>query len=202
MDGRGHGVLFRTDSRVRVDLCESNEDVAAIEVTGPGVTGENGVEWVVFTGPEPLDVIEQLGQEVGIPAPMPDWAFGLWLAAQGGRDEVLAEVDAIEAAEIPVSAFWVQDWTGRRMNLDGGFGVQYRWEADDAFYPDLAGMVSELHDRGYRFLAYANPFIDPDLDNHFQEMADAGLLVENADGEPYTFADPTVSPATPISPAP
>lgn len=185
MDGRGHGVLFRTDERVRVDLCLADEDVAAIEVTSPGA-----VEWVVFTGPTPLDVIEQLGEEVGVPAPLPDWAFGLWLGAQGGRDEVLAEVAAIEAADVPVSAFWVQDWTGRRRNFGGGFGVQYRWEADEEFYPDLAGLVRDLRGRGYRFLAYANPFIDTMLPNHFSEMAEQGLLLTNAEGEPYDFPAP------------
>lgn len=192
MDGRGHGVLFRTDERVRVDLCDTDENVAGIEVTSPGA-----VEWVVFTGPEPLDVIRQLGEEVGTPAPLPDWAFGLWLAAQGGREEVLAEVDAVEAADLPVSAFWVQDWTGRRMNFGGGFGVQYRWEADDEFYPDLPGLVTELRERGYRFLAYANPFIDTMLPNHFEEMEEQGLLLTNAEGEAYTFFAPNGMSAHP-----
>lgn len=192
LDGRGFGVLMRTDERVHVDLCAANPEVASIEV----ISGEP-VEWVVYGGPTPLDVVRQLGDEVGRPAPLPEWAFGLWIGSQGGRDAVLAEVDALEAADIPVAAFWVQDWTGIRMNFGGGFGVEYRWEADDLLYPDLAGMVSGLHDRGYRFLAYANPFVDPDLPNHFAEMDAAGLLLRNPEGESYVFASPSGTSAHP-----
>ena len=121
---------------------------------------------------------------------------------------MLAEVDAIEQADIPVTAFWVQDWGGHRRNFDGGDGVQYRWapdevcdEADDQgqpiekdiCYPDIAGMVAQLHDRGYRFLTYANPFIVRDLDarftpNHFDEMDAGGWLTRNPDGETNVFA--------------
>ena len=68
-----------------------------------------------------------------------------------------------EAAGIPASAMWVQDWGGIRLNPDGGFGVQYVWNADEELYPSFGSMVSTLHDGGYKFLAYVNPFIvDPD----------------------------------------
>ncbi len=185
LDPRGFGVLFHTDRRTLVDLCTTDEDIAWIEV-------ESGapLEWTVFTGPTPLDVVEQLSAVVGRPAPLPDWAFGLWVAAQGGRDAVLAEADALEAADIDASALWVQDWTGIRMNLGGGFGVEYRWEADDELYPELPQMVADLRERGYRFLAYANPFIATELENHFPEMAANGLLIQNSDGEPYEFFAP------------
>ncbi|MEM9861914.1 MAG: TIM-barrel domain-containing protein [Myxococcota bacterium] len=183
LDARGHGALFQTDELVSVDLCAANASEATIDYGGP-------VEWVVYLGPTPLDVIRQLGEDLGVPAALPDWAFGLWIGSQGGRAAVEAEVDAVEAANIPVAAFWVQDWTGRRMNIGGGFGVQYRWEADEDFYPDLAGLVRDLRARGYRFLAYANPFVDPALPNHFDEMAEQGFLVRNPDGEAYRFGAP------------
>lgn len=185
LDGRGFGVLFLTDHRTRVDVCATDEAVAWIEVTD-----DSPLEWLVFHGPTPLDVVRQLGDEVGRPGPLPDWAFGTWIGAQGGQEDVLDEVAALEAAEIPVAAFWVQDWTGIRMNFDGGFGVEYRWEADDTLYPDLAGMIDDLHGRGYRFLGYANPFVDPDLPNHWAEMDAAGLLVDSPEGGSYVFGAP------------
>lgn len=192
VDARGFGVLFETDYRVDVDLCSSDASVAWIEVN----SGEP-VEWVVFHGPRPLDVVRQLGERLGRPAPLPDWAFGLWVGAQGGRDEVMAEVDSLEAAEIPVAALWVQDWTGVRRNIGGGFGVQYRWEADEDHYPDLASMIDELHARGYRFLGYANPFVDPALPNHFAEMEAMGLLIESEDGGAYRFPAPNIEASHP-----
>jgi alpha-glucosidase len=145
---------------------------------------------VIFHGPTPLEVIAQLGDELGRPAQPPEWAFGTWISAQGGRDAVLAKVAELEANDIVVSAIWSQDWTGVRMNADGGFGVQYRWRVDPEHYPDLGGMVADLRARGIRFLAYANPFIDPDLPDHFETMAQGGMLVRDEEGEPYVFGAP------------
>jgi len=168
-----------------VDVCAADAEAMWFEV----ISAEP-LELVVFHGPTPLEVIAQHGEEVGRPAPPPEWAWGLWVSAQGGRDAVLADVARLEAEGIPFSAVWSQDWTGVRMNLGGGFGVQYRWNADLEHYPDLGGMIEELHTRGYRFLAYANPFIDPNLPDHFDAMSDGGLLVHRADGTPYTFTAP------------
>jgi alpha-glucosidase len=202
MDARGFGVLFDTARRVEVDICASDPATAWIEVVG----GDT-IEWTVFHGPSTKDVIEQLSRVVGRPAPPPAWAYGLWIGSQGGRERVLSEVDTLEQADIPVTAFWVQDWGGHRRNFDGGDGVQYRWAPDEACeevddegqpiekdicYPDIAGMVAQLHDRGYRFLTYANPFIVRDLDarftpNHFDEMAAGGWLTRNPGGETNVF---------------
>ncbi|MEM9067175.1 MAG: TIM-barrel domain-containing protein [Myxococcota bacterium] len=192
LDARGHGVLFETDYRVLADVCANDPGVAWIEVSS-----DDPVEWVVFHGPTPLDVVRQVGDHLGRPGPLPDWAFGLWIGSQGGQEAVLAEAAALEAANIPVAAFWVQDWTGVRMNIGGGFGVQYRWAVDPEHYPDLAGLIADLRGRGYRFLAYANPFIDPNLPDHFPAMDERGLLVQSPEGGSYRFTAPNIESAHP-----
>ena len=201
IDARGFGALFDTERRVKVDLCDSDADIAWFEVISGGT-----IRWRVFHGPTPLDVIRQLGELVGRPSAPPPWAYGMWLASQGGRDVVLDEVDELEAADVPASALWVQDWTGIRPNQEGGFGVQYLWDAKqqcsdeaDVCYPNLAGMVSDLHDEGYKFLVYVNPFIvypgsvQPEDDPsrfaaRFSAMEEGGLLVKNQDQETYIDA--------------
>lgn len=185
LDVRGHGLLFETDHRVVVDLCASDPDVASFDVSGT-----KPLSWVVFHGPTMPDVIEQLGDLIGRPVRPPDWAFELWVSIQGGAQDVLDEVAALEAAEIPLRAVWTQDWTGFRRNLDGGSGVQYRWAVGEDLYPDLAGLVETLKGRGYRFLGYANPFVDANLVDFFPDMAADGLLIRDAEGAPYTFAAP------------
>ena len=71
------------------------------------------------------------------------------------------EAAALRAAEIPAGVLWVQDWTGIRRNIDGGFGVQYRWAPDsDALPPTSPAWSSICARAGFRFLAYANPFVD------------------------------------------
>jgi len=192
VDARGFGALLTTSRRVEVDLGATDPQVAWFEVVG-----DEPVEVIVFHGPTMRDVIRQLGDVVGRPTPPPTWAYELWIGAQGGRDAVLAEADALRAAGVPAGVLWVQDWTGIRRNLDGGFGVQYRWAPDPALYPELAGMVADLRERGYRFLAYANPFVDPKLPDHFADMAQQGLLITRPDGSPYVHFAPNLESSHP-----
>ncbi|MCB9578137.1 MAG: hypothetical protein H6717_14020 [Polyangiaceae bacterium] len=184
LDARGFGALLRTGARVLADVCKTDESVAWLEAESAAP-----LELVVLHGPTPLDVIRELGDETGRPAPLPDWAFSPWIAVQGGKDAVLAEADALAAAQVPVGALWVQDWTGARTNAGGGYGVQYRWVADETLYPDLAGMIDDLHGRGLKFLGYANPFVMPKLD-HFAAMDSQGLLIQDDSGATYLHASP------------
>jgi len=189
IDARGFGALFDTERRVLVDLCATDQNIAWVEV----VSGAP-VVWRVFHGPTPIDVIRQLADLVGRPAQPPLWAYSLWIGSQGGRDAVLQEVDALEAANIPVSAMWVRDWGGVRINLDGGFGVRYVWEPSSVYYPEFGQMVGDLHERGYRFLTYVNPFIVANGDQRFTMMEQMGLLVNDQEGETYL---PLVGPNFP-----
>jgi alpha-glucosidase len=85
---------------------------------------------------------------------------------------------------------WVQDWTGRRENVGGGYGVQYRWEADEVdLYPEISAFVAGLHGRGYRVVGYINPFADPSL-QHWSDLVSGGMLPLRNDGEVYTFLGP------------
>jgi len=184
LDARGFGVLVMTDRRVDVDLCRSDPQVAWVEAVS-----SDPLRLLVFHGPRPLDVIRQLGDVVGRPKPPPPWAYRLWMSAQGGRAAVEAKVAALQAADVPVGVIWSQDWTGVRVNFDGGLGVQYRWTADDAHYPDLAGFIANLHAQGLRFLGYANPFVPQDL-GHWPVMDAQGLLLRKPGGGSYAFLSP------------
>ncbi len=192
IDARGFGALFDTERRVDVDLCASDQEIAWFEV----ISGAP-VQWRVFHGPTGLDVIRQLGELVGRPTEPPAWAYNLWMASQGGNNNLLGEEAALRAADIPVAAFWVQDWSGIRMNLDGGSGVQYVWEPDETLYPGFDAMVFDFHKAGYKFLIYVNPFIvnpdsvavedDPPLRGTLRSLDALGLLLNDQTGD--TFID-------------
>ncbi|MCB9691945.1 MAG: hypothetical protein H6736_09025 [Alphaproteobacteria bacterium] len=189
IDARGFGVLFHTDHRTHVDLCSTDADVAWIEP----VAGEP-LAFTVFHGPTIPDVIRQLGDAIGRPTRPPDWAFtGAWMMSQGGPAALWDQLDAIEAAGIPTTAIWLQDWTGARQNLGGGYGVQYRWEGDQGpggLYPWLPSTVARVKARGYRVLGYVNPFVDPAL-QHWPEMVEHGMLpLRPESDEVCTFIGP------------
>ncbi len=186
LDGRGFGVLLDTYDRVEVDLCATDPGRAWLEQVGTGPLTLD-----VFHGPTPKDVIRQLGDAIGRPTQPPDWAFGTWICTQGGEQAVLDQVSLLEDEGIFFSALWVQDWTGAAENIGGGYGVNYRWEPDDGdLYPDLPGLIDDLHAKDIRVLGYVNPFIDPGLDNHFAEMEAGGMLPKTADGDTYLFVGP------------
>lgn len=193
VDARGWGVLVETERRVEVDLCAGDAEVAWIEVVG-----DETLTWTVLDGPEPLDVVERLGEHVGRPTAPPEWAHGTWMCTQGGDEAVRQQVEAIEAAGIPASVLWIQDWSGRRANPGGGYGVQYRWEVDDSgeLFVDLPALIDELHDGGYRVVGYMNPFVDPAL-QHWEEMEAGGMLpLDPVTGEVYEFVGPRGSMTT------
>lgn len=184
LDPRGFGALVQSSRRVEVDLCATDPAVAWLEVVSP-----DPVSLLVLHGPSMLDVIRQLGAAIGRPKPPPAWAYGLWISAQGGRAAVESRVAQILAEEIPATAIWSQDWTGVRVNFDGGLGVQYRWRPDLAHYPDLPGFIDQLHGQGLRFLGYANPFVASNLE-HYPEMLAQDLLIRKPDGTPYLHIAP------------
>ncbi|MCB9778592.1 MAG: hypothetical protein H6742_08530 [Alphaproteobacteria bacterium] len=186
LDARGFGLLWQTDHRVNVDLCATDEAVAWVEL----MQGD-AIVWTVMHGPTPMDVVGQLGDQVGRPKAPPAWAYGTWLCMQGGIERVRAQVAAAEAAGIPATVLWVQDWTGRRENPGGGYGVQYRWEPDEVeLYPGIADFFAELKADGYRIVGYVNPFVDREL-QHWDEMEAAGMLPLHPEtGEVYSFFGP------------
>lgn len=180
---KGLGFLIENMEFSRFDLCKSDAAQWRAEVWDA-----NRVSFLVLPGPRPADVVAQLTAEVGRPdRTPPDWAFsGVWLAAQGGTKEVYDRFKSAMDAGFPVSAFWVQDWVGKRQFIPGQFGVKYRWVHDTELYPGLEKLIRKMSDRGVRFLGYFNPFVIPDFE-HYEEAAQKGYLPLTPDGKPYNF---------------
>lgn len=182
LDWRGFGVLVDTPARTLVDLCKTDSRVAWVEVEDAAP-----VDVLVFHGPRPSELVRALGDEIGRAKRPPDWAFSPWIGMQGGRAAVEDEVAALEAAAVPFSAVWVQDWCGGGRPFPDIYDLNYRWLTDETLYPDLAGLVRTLRtDHGVRFLAYANSFVVQAFEQ-FAPMEAQGLLIRRATGETYTF---------------
>lgn len=71
-DGNAHGVLFLNSNAMEVMLDDSDTlgSVLAIQAAG-GV-----VDFYVFSGPSPADVIKQYQEVIGKPAMVPYWSLG------------------------------------------------------------------------------------------------------------------------------
>lgn len=182
LSSRGYGLLLDTTAAARFDL--RRPDRVEISVAAAGVVVH------VFTGPDPAAVIVRHAGVVGLPPVPPPWGLGVWKCLIGGRDRVLADLDRLERAGVPVDAVWIYD------AMDGASGWGWPWwihrPVPPGAYPDLPALVSELHGRGLRVIGYLNPFLVPGRPG-FDEARARGFLVRAADGtvhtEPWTDGD-------------
>jgi alpha-glucosidase len=181
--GRGVGFLLENTEYSIFDLGRSDGAHWTVEVW-------NGREasFLVFPGPRPKDVIAQLTKATGRPTRRPpDWAFaGVWLGAQGGSEAVAERLRVAQAADVPVTALWVQDWVGERGFGLGNQGVKYHWTWDQQLYPNLPEIIADLGAEDVRFLGYFNPFVAAAYDQYAEAVRE-GYLVQRADGVPYIF---------------
>ncbi|MFN2291480.1 MAG: TIM-barrel domain-containing protein, partial [Anaerolineae bacterium] len=121
-------------------------------------------------------------QWIGLPPLPPEWAFGVWKNLIGGPDRVLADLQKLRDARVPIDAVWIYD----AVVEEDGFG--WPWQIygpiPPGSYPDLPGLIEELHSRDLKVLGYLNPFVYPDWAG-YDQAAQQGYLVQTSDGQPY-----------------
>lgn len=179
-----HRGFFLENSEVSFfDL--SRDDVVETSVLSDTMVGR------VLAGDSGLDIIEAYTEYAGRMPPLPDWMNeGAVVGTQGGTAKVLAELFQLVQHGCPISAFWLQDWVGRRQT---SFGSQlwWNWELNEDWYPEWHGLVALLDEMDIRVLSYVNPFlVDVESEqgfarNLFREATQAGYLVRDAKGAPY-----------------
>lgn len=145
----------------------------------------------ILHGDSPPALIESYTAYAGRMRPLPDWILsGAVVGMQGGTEKVRDVWRRLQAHDVPLAAFWLQDWQGQRTT---SFGQQlwWNWELDQSRYPGWAQLVADLNEAGVEVMIYINPFLvdvaeKPDAGrNLFREAAAAGYLVQNEAGTPY-----------------
>ncbi len=141
-------------------------------------------ELIFSAAPSMLSLVSDLSHLLGRQRDLPDWAYdGVILGIQGGTDVCLSKLDKARIHGVPVAGIWAQDWEGIRMTSFGK-RLMWDWRWDEALYPNLDRIVSELKADGVRFLGYINPYVAADK-SLFQEAEAAGYLAKKADGTVY-----------------
>jgi alpha-glucosidase (family GH31 glycosyl hydrolase) len=183
---------------------------AWIETSGPGVEVDISGDQVsvsvrsaagplrlhLFVGPTPAARLRAFLGETGLPALLPEWAYGHWKS----RD-VYEHQDDVE-----------DDWRGYRRNdlpldaivIDSPWETQYNtWRFNPHQFPDAPGLVKGMREDGVRTVVWVTPWVNlesvdgqrpPDAESerlhaqpaeNYAEGADAGHYVRAAGGEPY-----------------
>lgn len=155
----------------------------------------------VFYGDSPLELLEIYTAWAGRMPPLPDWLLrGVVVGMQGGTQRVREVYAQLKARDVPVSAFWLQDWVGQRTT---SFGKQlwWNWELDEDHYPGWDALQADLEADGVRLMVYVSPFLADVSEkpnarrNLFAEARDLGYLVQDASGAPYMLQNTSFSAA-------
>lgn len=131
-----------------------------------------------------VDLLERQSAFFGRQPELPDWVYnGLIVGVQGGNERSFGLVDRTLEHGIKVSGVWCQDWCGKRVTSFGK-RLQWDWQFHKEMYPGLPDKISELHERGIRFLGYVNPYLVNDGEL-YREGKELDVFAKHADGSDY-----------------
>ncbi|GHU11348.1 hypothetical protein FACS1894151_11010 [Spirochaetia bacterium] len=146
----GYGVLVNNPGRASFEV--ASEIVGAVQFSVPG----ESIDYYVIAGNTMADVLSNYTSLSGKPALPPAWSFGLWLTTSftTSYDEktVNSFIDGMAQRKIPLSVF----------HFDCFWMKAYQWvdfEWDSEQFPDPAGMLKRLKDRGLKICVWINPYI-------------------------------------------
>jgi alpha-D-xyloside xylohydrolase len=170
---QGYGVFV--DSADRVSFEVGSEVVSRVQFSVPGQV----LRYFVIYGPDPKDILRKYTALTGRPGLPPPWSFGLWLSTSFttsyDEETVSGLVDEMAARDIPLSVFHFDSLWMQEFHL-----CDFRWNRRT--FPDPAGMLSRLKQRGLRVSVWMNPYVAQQSDL-FEEARDRGFLVRRAGTE-------------------
>lgn len=173
LSSRGYGVFVDHPGKVSYEI--GSESVGQVQFS----VEDQSLTYYVVAGPTPKDVLARYTALTGRPALPPPWSFGLWLTTSFTTpyDErtVSSFVDGMAERGIPLSVF----------HFDCFWMREYQWsdfDWDPQTFPDPAGMLARLKERGLRISVWINPYI-AQKSALFEEGAALGHLVKKANGD-------------------
>lgn len=167
LSSRGYGFLVENTERSVFRLRADREDAWSVAVDAPRI------DFAVFAGPAPLDVVRRFSAAYGRqPAPAAPWVFGPWWQPTGPDRATLPA--RFRDEDVPGSV--IQTYTHY---LPGG-SHQGRREQERA-------LTSGLHDSGYAVTTYFNPMVSVFYSPVFWDAALGDSLLKCVWGIPFVF---------------
>jgi alpha-glucosidase (family GH31 glycosyl hydrolase) len=180
LSSRGFGVLVDNADTSYFRLATDHPDRWSVEVTGaPEGSGSQpppaDLRLRVFSGPRPADALRRFTARTGRqPEPAAPWVLGPWIQLGGSREDRLAQMAKLRAADAPASV--VQTYTHY---LPCGDHVGRR--------DDERALVQDMHATGAAVTTYFNPMICASYEPPFSEAVAAGALTRDASGGSYVY---------------
>ncbi|XP_053392914.1 lysosomal alpha-glucosidase-like isoform X2 [Mercenaria mercenaria] len=145
-DHNAHGVFLLNSNAMEVEVQPA--PALTYRTTG-GV-----LDFFVFTGPTPDNVVQQYTELIGRPFMPPYWALGFHLCRwkYGGIDGMKKVIKRMRDAKMPFDTQW-NDIDYMRKHLD--------WTYDTKTFNGLPDVVADLHQHGQHYIM----IIDPGISN-------------------------------------
>ena len=166
------GVFVNHSEEINFEVASENVSKVQFSVAG------ECLDYYLFAGESMKEVIKLYTGITGRVPKLPDWSFGLWLSTSFSTDydekTVLSFVDGMRDRGIDLSVFhfdcfWMKD----------SHWCNFLWDSD--MFPDPAGLIAKLHDRGLHVCVWINPYIAQQSEI-FDEAAANGYLIKKTNG--------------------
>lgn len=179
LTNRGYGVFVNHPEKVSFEV--ASEKVERVQFSVPG----EYLEYFFIYGPSPKEVLQRYTALTGRPALPPAWSFGLWLTTSFttsyDEETVTHFIQGMADRDIPLHVF----------HFDCFWMKEFQWcdfQWDDRVFPDPAGLLRRLKERGLRICVWINPYI-AQRSALFEEGMANGYLLRRPTGEVWQTDD-------------
>ncbi len=173
LTNHGYGVLVNETGPVSFEV--ASERLSRVQFS---LAGES-LEFCLIYGPAPKDVLRRLTALTGRPALPPPWSFGLWLTTSflTNYDEatVMGFIDGMKQRDLPLHVFHFDCFWMREFEW-----CSFEWDART--FPDPAGLLRRLHERGLKVCVWINPYI-AQRSPLFAEGTAGGFFLKKPNGD-------------------
>lgn len=170
-----YGLLVNTPRAVEFEV--ATERVQQVQFS----TEAEELDYYLFSGPEPREVMERYTRLSGRAPEIPAWSFGLWLSTsfttQYDEKTVMEFVEGMASRGIPLSVFHFDCFWMKERHW-----CNFLW--DRQAFPDPEGMIRRLKDRGLKVCLWINSYISG-MSEIYQEAVAGGYLLRRKDGSVY-----------------
>ncbi|MEU4192409.1 alpha-xylosidase [Kribbella sp. NPDC026611] len=177
LSSKGYGVFVDSPAHVSFEVGSEVTSRNQFSVAG------QELQYYVLAGPTPKDVLSRYTALIGRPARVPAWSMGLWLSTSFTTDyteETTSEfVAGMAERDLPLSVFHFDCFWMRQFHW-----CDFQW--DPAAFPDPAGMVRRLKERGLRVSLWINPYV-AQRSVLFEEGRRLGYLLKRSDGSVWQW---------------
>ncbi|XP_061375099.1 alpha-xylosidase 1 isoform X2 [Gastrolobium bilobum] len=137
-------------------------------------------DFYFFSGPTPLNVVDQYTSLIGRPAPMPYWAFGFHQCRWGYHNLSVVEdvVENYKKAQIPLDVIWNDD-----DHMDGH--KDFTLNPINYPRPKLLNFLDKIHSIGMKYIVIIDPGIGVNASYGVYQRGIANDVFIKYEGEPY-----------------